>query len=405
MVRAGRAGTWAIGRVAGAGLAAALLLVAVVVAALPVAAQDDDATGTIRIVHGVSDLGPIDVYIDGRLAVVGAMFPSATVPLDLVAGDHRLAVVASGSSLDAPLVDSDITVSPGAGAQIALVGGAVDMPAVLFPVDAASLDADRARLRVVHGSPDAGPLDVSFIGGDAIFPTVEYMAASDYAELPAGTYALDLRTPGAELATVSLPDLVLAPGDVVDVYVVGQVADASVQPLVVPTAVAVTPLVGRAATVREGTCDDPGDVVATIAIVTEPRGATVGVGGGEPIENGFGSAPLAFDVAVAAPHVIAIGASEEADAEMVACGAIAGSLTDDGALAIPIVGVGGGPDGVAVIAPGVLDPTTTDVSVFVLPVADSAAPSPASEPGDVSSANDAADGAAVVDVAPATPEA
>lgn len=400
MVRPGRSGAGLIERVASAGLAVALLLVVAFAASPPAAAQTDP--GTVRIVHGVSDLGPIDVYIDGRLAVVGATFPSATDPLTLAAGDHRIAATASGSGLNAAIIDSALTVEPGTSADIAVVGSAADMPAILFPVDTSSLDADRARLRVVHGSADAGPLDVSFVGGDAIFPTVEYRAASEYAEVPAGTYALDVRAPGAELPTITLPDLVLAPGEVADVYVVGQVADATIQPLVVRTAVAVTPLVGRAVTLREGTCTDPGAVVATLGIATRPRGADVGSGGGEPIENGFGSAPVAFDAAVAAPHLIAIGASEADDAEVVACGPIAGSLTDDGALAIALNGAGGDPRGVAVIAPGVLDPSAIDVSVFLLPAPETSPALPAADDdgGETTAPGDAG---GVSEIAPATP--
>lgn len=381
-------------------LATALLVAATIFAVMPVAAQED--VGTIRVVHGVSDLGPIDIFVDGRLAVVGAGFPSATVPLQLSAGDHRLAIVATGGSLDAPLVDSVVTVEPGAGAVIALVGGGGDMPAVLFPVDGSTLDADRARLRVVHGSPDAGPLDVSFVGGDAIFPTVEYMTASEYAEVPAGIYALDLRAPGAEAASISLPDLSLAPGEVADVYVVGQAADASVQLLVVRTIVGVEPLIGQAANLRTGTCAAPGAVLAPLGVVTEPRGASVGNGGVEPVRNGFGSAPVAFDDAVGAPHVVAVGSSEAEDSAVVACGSIAGALTDDGSLAIPLGGADGAPLGVAVVAPGVLDPSSIDVSIFLMPGTGSApgASDAAISDGETS---DAPGAAVAVEAAPATP--
>ncbi len=299
-------------------------------------------------------------------------------------------------------MDSVVTVEPGVGAVIALVGSAGDMPAVLFPVDGSILDADRARLRVVHGSPDAGPLDVSFVGGDAIFPTVEYMTASEYAEVPAGIYALDLRAPGAEAASISLPDLSLAPGEVADVYVVGQAADASVQLLVVRTVVGVEPLIGQAANLRAGTCAAPGAVLAPLGVVTEPRGASVGTGGVEPVRTGFGSAPVAFDDVVGADHVIAVGSSGAEDSAVVACGSIAGALTDDGSLAIPLGGADGAPAGVAVVAPGVLDPSSIDVSIFLMP-----GPEPAPGASDAAigdgETSDAPGAAVAVEAAAATP--
>jgi hypothetical protein len=50
----------------------------------------------------------------------------------------------------------------------------------------------------------------------------------------------------------------------------------------------------------------------------------------------------------------------------VACGAIGGALTDAGALVIALEGSGSAPEhGIAVLAPGVEDPETTGVSVFL----------------------------------------
>ncbi|MBA3416662.1 MAG: DUF4397 domain-containing protein, partial [Chloroflexia bacterium] len=181
--------------------AAALALLIAVLPALA-AAQDDRAL--VRVIHGVSDVGPIDLYIDGAIAVVGATFPSVTDPLDIAGGEHRIVVAPSGLGVDAALVDSTLTIDAGTTAEIAVVGGVAGLNAVLFDVDRSPLAADRARLRIIHASPDAGPIEPAFVGAEALFPSIDYLLASEYVEVAAGNFPLELRLTddGADLLTV-----------------------------------------------------------------------------------------------------------------------------------------------------------------------------------------------------------
>lgn len=366
----------------------------------PGAVVAQDSGSFVRVVHAASDVGPVDLYIDGRLSVVGAAFPSATDPLSLAGGDHRITVVPSGAALDAAVLDTTITIGPRATEEVAIVGDATGIRAVVFPVDDAPIDGDRARFRVVHAIPDAGPIDAAFAGGEAIFPTVEYLAATEYAEVPPESIAIDFIVTDIAAVAASLAELALAPGEVVDVYLVGRVADGAVQPLVVRTRLEVAAVVGRPFSLRTGGCDEPDAVVADLGVAGPPRGAELGTGDGAVVETGLASAPVSFDSVIGAPHVVVVAGSQADDASVEACGAVGGALTDDGSLAFPLVGPGGDSRGVAVVATGVLDPTTIDVSVFLLPsanaseLADAAAAATAT-PAAASDADEEARGQAV----------
>lgn len=327
-----------------------------------------DAPATVRIIHGVSDVGPIDLYIDGAIAVVGAAFPSVTDPLSLPAGEHRIVVTPSGAGPEAALVESTLPLDPGATDEIAVVGSAAALSGILFEIDRSPLPAGQARFRVVHVSPDAGPVDPALVGGDTLFPTVDYRRATEYADLPAGVYPLELRVSGTDVLTLAVPDLELAAGVVTDVYLVGQAADGTLQALVVTTTVEGTiAVVGQVASLRAGTCAEPGGEVAALAPVAEPAGAAVGTTAGGPVTTGFATAPVAFDALVAADHVVAVAAADGSG--LVACGAIGGRLTDDGSLVVALRDpAAGSAAGVAVLSPNALDPAATDVSVFLLGV-------------------------------------
>lgn len=57
---------------------------------------------------------------------------------------------------------------------------------------------DNARLRVIHGSPDAPAVDIYAAGQTApLFSNVKYGDSTDYATVPAGTYTVQIRPAGA----------------------------------------------------------------------------------------------------------------------------------------------------------------------------------------------------------------
>lgn len=341
-----------------------------------VVAQDEQAS--VRLIHGVPDLGPVDLYIDEALAVVGATFPSVTDPLMVAGGDHRVTVTPSGYGLDQALVDSVIAIDPGTTDEVAIVGSAQRVGAVLFPMDRSELVEDRARIRIVHASPDAGPLDPIVANGDQLFPKVEFQQSTEYAEVPLGVFPMAMLFSDSKAVALDLPDLVLEPGTVTDLYILGRLSDGTIQPLIVRGEARVVPLAGFGARLRQGACVEKGATLQEIGIVSEPRGRVVGSPAGEPVNSLNATIPIPFDQILGAVTSIEITVSEKPDAAVAACAEIGGPLADDGALAVALRSSGSGDlQGVAVLAPSVLDPAQTDVSLLLAPAiasADAAAP-------------------------------
>jgi hypothetical protein len=74
---------------------------------------------------------------------------------------------------------------------------------------------------VVHASPDAGPVDVIPRGGQALVEGLTFPEASPYAEVPAGTYTLDVNAAGTNKTALTVPDATLASGGVYSAFAVG----------------------------------------------------------------------------------------------------------------------------------------------------------------------------------------
>jgi hypothetical protein len=94
--------------------------------------------------------------------------------------------------------------------------------------------ADAAWVRVVHASPDAPNVDV-WVDGDRVLTDVPFTAVSDYLELAAGTYNVQVTATG-DTAPVIDADLTLEAGTAYTVAATGLLADIAPVVLVDDTA-------------------------------------------------------------------------------------------------------------------------------------------------------------------------
>ena len=81
-----------------------------------------------------------------------------------------------------------------------------------------------SKLRVVHASPDAGPVDVVPAGGAPLVSGLQFPNASPYAQVPAGTYNLNVNAAGTTTTAISVPNATVAAGGVYSAFAVGTAA-------------------------------------------------------------------------------------------------------------------------------------------------------------------------------------
>lgn len=188
----------------------------------------------VVVVHASPDAGPIDVYVDDELALPGLTYGTLNDFVPVNAGDRRIRIVPAGAALADAVIDGQVALVDGVAYELAAIGPIDGLDAAVLPVVTDPLAADAARVRLVHAAPDAPAVDIATIGGDVLIADVSFGEASGYAEVPAGTYEVEARIAGTEDVALPMPGTVFAPNTSYTVYVVGQVADASLGMVIVP---------------------------------------------------------------------------------------------------------------------------------------------------------------------------
>jgi hypothetical protein len=187
----------------------------------------------VNIIHASPDAPAVDVYVDGTKALENLEFGKASGWVALPAGEHQVRVTATGAQPDQAVIDAKVTLEAGAAYEVAATGLLANITPKIYPVNLSKLDEDQARVRVVHTSPDAPAVDIAVKGGDVLIPNLAFPNASDYLEVPAGSYDLEVRAAGTTTVALELPGVKLDPTMVYDVFAIGQLGNNTLTVLVV----------------------------------------------------------------------------------------------------------------------------------------------------------------------------
>jgi len=153
-------------------------------------------TAKVRVVHASPDAPAVDVYVNGELTLESVAFKANSGYLEVPAGTHSVEVFATGSEYaeGEGVLQADLAVEAGKAYTVA-AANTVDALEFVVAEDSMDVTEGKAKVRVGHLSPDAPVVDVGLIGGDALFSGAEFPGITDYAELDAGTYDLEIRLP------------------------------------------------------------------------------------------------------------------------------------------------------------------------------------------------------------------
>jgi hypothetical protein len=208
------------------------LLAALALAAPALAQGNGDAQ--VRVAHLSPDAPNVDVYVNGEPALTDVPYTTVSSYLSLPAGTQQVTVYAAGDT-SSPVIDTPVKLAAGGAYTIAAVGLVTDgsITAQVYQDDLRAPSAGNAKLRVIHASPDAGPVDVVPRGGDPLVTDLVFPEDTPYAEVPAGTYTLDVNAAGTDQTVLTVPNAALASGGVYSAFAVGTVYADSLDVLLV----------------------------------------------------------------------------------------------------------------------------------------------------------------------------
>jgi hypothetical protein len=175
-----------------------------------------------RVLHASPNAPGVDIYLDGSLAVPNLTFPNATSFVPFPSGRACVFVSPTGSR--------DVAIGPltlelqGATkttiAAIGLLGGAVPLTAKTYSDDTPPPAASKAKLRVLHASPDAPAVDI-LAGDQKIIANLAFPNASEFLEVGAGRYSVRVNVAGTTTTAIGPLDLTLEEGSIYTVYAHG----------------------------------------------------------------------------------------------------------------------------------------------------------------------------------------
>jgi Domain of unknown function (DUF4397) len=191
-------------------------LVAVVALSGLTSAQAQPAQGWLRFGHFASGTGAVDIYVDGALSARNVAFEQVTPYARVSAGSHTLAVLTAGSAPGtAPVLTASASVTGGSAATVAAFTDRATLSSRVYVDDLSAPTAGHAKLRIiptlsdqpsvnVYAAPSPTPnqpptvaanVDLSLAGAGtpALFSRVTFGLATPYADVPAGTYNVEVR--------------------------------------------------------------------------------------------------------------------------------------------------------------------------------------------------------------------
>jgi hypothetical protein len=176
------------------------------------------------VAHLAPDAPNVDVYVNGDPILTDVAYTTVSGYLSLPAGTQQVTVYATGDTTS-PVIDTPVELAAGGAYTVAAVGLVADdsLTAQVYQDDLRDPASGNAKVRVVHASPDAGPVDVIPRGGGALVEGLIFPEASPYAEVPAGSYTLDVNAAGTKKTALTVPKTKLASGSVYSAFAVGTV--------------------------------------------------------------------------------------------------------------------------------------------------------------------------------------
>lgn len=193
------------------------------------AAFAQGSAAKVRVIHASPDAPAVDVFVNGNAVLTNVGFFAASPYLDLPAGTYRVQVAPTGAGAGSAVIDANVTIEAGKAYTIAAVGPVASIKPRVIVDNLSAPAAGQAKVRVYHFSPDAPAVDVKLANGTTLISNLAFPDASNYLEVPAGTYDLQVTPAGGSAVVINLPGTKVDAGQIYSVFATNFVASITPQ--------------------------------------------------------------------------------------------------------------------------------------------------------------------------------
>ncbi|MFK8051843.1 MAG: DUF4397 domain-containing protein [Woeseiaceae bacterium] len=183
---------------------------------------DVNTPASLRVIHNSPDAPAVDVVVnDGFDAplIEDLAFPDFTGFVDVPAADYNVKVTPANDA-GTVVIDADLTLDAGTEYSVYAIDTLANITAQVL-VDDRRIVATEAKVRIVHGSPTAGNVDifVTAPGTDITtatpaFTDIPFQAETGYVSLAEGDYTVTVTPTGTTTAAIGPANITIANGGV-----------------------------------------------------------------------------------------------------------------------------------------------------------------------------------------------
>lgn len=178
----------------------------------------------VRVVHAVPGGASVDVFADDTKVFTSIAYKTAS-PYKEVSGErHTFRIRPAGQDTAQPLAENSEGLSDGKHYTVVAWAGNDGKPALyIVNDDLVPPSSGKAKVRIIHASPDAGEVDVyAKEGNKKLFGGVNALKETSYSEFEPMSGTLEVRPEGKNNAVLTIPNVKFDAGDTYTIVVLGK---------------------------------------------------------------------------------------------------------------------------------------------------------------------------------------
>ena len=178
----------------------------------------DNGHAQLRVVHASPDAPNVDVLVDGKTVLTNVAYQAASNYLTVSAGSRKIEVRATGTSQD--VINATVSLSRNKYYTVLAVDKVASISPLVLTDDNTPPASGQIKLRLVHASPTAGPVDIyveapgAGVTGSPTLTNVPFKTAASYLTVPAGSYEVYFTPTGTKTVALDSGSLALSAGQI-----------------------------------------------------------------------------------------------------------------------------------------------------------------------------------------------
>lgn len=198
-----------------------MLLIAITAMLFLTSCDDDDNNSTdpdgstqVRVIHASYDAPAVDILIEDEDDIENLAYGSSSGYAEIDDGMTEIMVVPAGAQ-EPVVIDVDLNLVDMGEYTVFAVGPLAEIEAI-FTLDNRESQADMAKVRFVHASPDAPAVDIKYDNGSVstVFGNKSYKSISAYMSVPAMSYSFMVTPAGSDDVVVNFEAINVQAGNV-----------------------------------------------------------------------------------------------------------------------------------------------------------------------------------------------